>query len=178
MMVVHTAIQKGLKAALWVGVGAAIVEFFQAFISLQFLDLLSTNTQFDLWIRWIAVGVFLVLAFYFFNKQDHTVTLKRSNHAANFWVGVFVSAVNMLAFLFWIFVGTYLNANALIAPNLSSILIFCLGVALGAFGVYALYSKVGIWIQAHYQHLSRNASRVVGGVFVVLTLWQVFENLR
>jgi len=179
MTVTDTAIHKGFRAALWVGAGAAVVEFLQAFIALKFLELLSLNPSFSFYLKWFSVFVFFGLAFYFFFKKEDVIPNKNVPRTSyrGFLKGAVISALNVLAILFWTFIGTYLYSNNLLSVSPILLLIFAIGVALGAFGVYVLYAKIGLLIRKKSEAIGRYVSKVIAGLFLCLGILQLVRNL-
>ena len=133
MMVAHTAIEKGLRYALWAAAGAALVEFFQVFIAIKFTWLFTENPATDFWFKLVATVVFFAAGtyFFFFAKMRRKVPEEQqvNSRRSEFFKGALVSSLNLMVIPFWIFYGTLLAANGLLVKDDQHVLAFSCGTA-------------------------------------------------
>jgi threonine/homoserine/homoserine lactone efflux protein len=170
MMVAHTAIEKGLRYALWAAAGAALVEFFQVFIAIKFTWLFTENPTTDFWFKLVATLVFFAAGtyFFFFAKMRRKMPDEQqvNSRRSEFLKGALVSSLNLMVIPFWIFYGTLLATNGLLVKDNQHVLAFSCGTVFGTFTLLLLYALLGDRI------LSRSA-QVTGWVnkFIGLALY-------
>lgn len=182
MTVADTAIKKGLKAGLWVGLGAALIEFFQSFIAIKFTHLFVENPSIDFYFNIIALIVFFALAaFHLFFQKTQVISPTQSDkrEITPFIKGMMISSVNVLVFPYWIFYGTYLNGQGWLNLEIIYISIFCFGVFLGAFSVFAIFAKMGIFIIKKGPRLMNAVNIFIGLLFLgfgIFQIWKLMSN--
>lgn len=177
--VADTAINKGLKAGLWVGFGAAIVEFFQSFIAVKFADVFLSNPSIDWYFNVIATLIFFALAVYYLffekNKQPAVNATANAGQVHPFWKGILVSAVNVLVFPYWIFYSTYLSNQGWLDMDLAHVLVFCVGISLGGMLVFFLFAKMGVYMLEKGPKLMRYINLCIGAIFLAFGLFQLYK---
>jgi threonine/homoserine/homoserine lactone efflux protein len=180
MTVAETAIQKGNRQALTVALGAAIIEFIQAWVAITCTHLILGNTSMELLFNGIAVVVFFLLAAYYFWQsgiQNSHLPEKKRTQLPDFWKGVAVSSLNVMVFPYWIFYATYLNVNEWMQLDQLSILLFSGGVMLGAFLLFALYARLGLWIVQRAAIVTRYADLIIAIILLLFGLFQLYRFL-
>lgn len=181
MTVADTAIKHGLKAGLWMGLGAASVEFFQSFIAIKFTYFFSKNPSFDFYFNVVALIIFLTLAVYYLfvlKPAPPQQTTPSKQMMDPFFKGILVSSMNVLAFPYWIFYGAYLSSNGWLIIDNNSLFFLCLGVLLGAFGVFFLFAKMGTWIINRGPQLIQYVNRSIGFIFIAFSCFQLWKLIR
>ena len=177
MAVAETAIRKGLKAALWMALGAALVEFVQSMVAIKFTHLISGNVRFGMAFNGVAALVFLLLALYYLfllRPKAKQADAAGGVNIPNFYKGMAVSSLNVLVFPYWIFYGAYLSANGWLLLSNGFLALFCLGTMLGALGALALYARLGVFVVSRTEQVTHYANRVVGLIFLGFGVYQVF----
>ncbi len=178
--VAETAMRRGNKVALWVALGAALVEYFQAFAVIRFSYLLVEIPLVEQFFHYFALLLFLVLAFYYFfgaKPADFSVYSDFKSGVKPFLKGVAVSSLNFMVFPYWLFYGAFLHEKGLLALDTWSVLDFSLGVMLGAYAVFFLYARMGRWIFLHAKGFVRRTHAIVGWIFLVLGFYQLYSVL-
>jgi threonine/homoserine/homoserine lactone efflux protein len=169
------AINKGMKSALLVAAGAAIVAFVQAFVALKFSSLFTENPTFDLIFRWVSIPVFIGISVYFLTKRPKPK--QAANPAAlkgGLLKGIIVSSLNMLAIPYWVFYTVYLTCMKWIDPGQNiNILIFGIGVIIGSLFILAIYARMGVYTQKNAQRISKVASKGAGIIFLFFAVMQL-----
>ncbi len=183
MTVADTAIHRGMKAGIWVAIGASLVEFIQSFVAIKFTWLFSENSEVDFWFGIIAFIVFWALAIYyfFFAKASNPASdiMKDEKKHSDFFKGMLVSAMNVLVIPYWVFYGSYLNSQGWLSLENEIIAVFAIGVMLGTFVLLLLYAKLGQVITSRAAQVTRYVNKFIGGIFLLFALyqtWKVFLN--
>lgn len=180
MTVAMTAIQKNTSAAFLVSLGAAVVEFVQAFVALKFAYLLSTYSVFQSVFQIVALIILGSLAIYYlFFAPNHPPRIQdKTADSGDFLKGMAVSSANVMVFPYWIFYGSWLGANGWLIHDNLHILIFSAGVAIGAFVVFLLFLKLAALVLEKVDNLVKIANRTVGFIFIILALIQLWQLVK
>src|SRR5690606_16029256 len=96
----------------------------------------------------------------------------RAAHAMGVAKGFMLSALNLIAVPYYVFLGGYLANSGLIRLQPDLIAAFSLGVVAGSFLVFVLYAELGRYIQRKSDKLSRYASKIVGSIFIAIAISQ------
>lgn len=125
----------------------------------------------------ICIPIFLVIGFYFFFKKNGIPQgpAKKTVHAIGVAKGVMLSALNLIAIPYYVFIGGYLHSANYISLKPELIASFALGVVAGSFLVFLLYAKLGQYIRQKSEKLSLYASKIVGMIFVALAISQAIR---
>lgn len=182
MAVAHTAIQKGVRAGVWMGVGAAIVEFFQVFIALKFTWLFEDGTRLGEVFQIIALIVFFIAGIYFFffaKAKPKAIKDKSNNSRSNeFFKGMLISSLNLVVFPYWIFYGTLLTANDLLEKSDGCVAIFSLGAMTGAFALLVAYAYLGAKILSKSEQVTKWVNKFIGAILIAFGIYQLVKWLN
>jgi len=172
--ITEAAISKGRRIGLMMGIGASFVEFFQAYVALSFYNILSNNPKTERMIVITCIPIFLTIGFYYLFKKNTRMPkpTHRAAHAIGVAKGFMLSALNLIAVPYYVFLGGYLSNNGLIDLKPDLIASFAFGVVAGSFMVFALYAELGKYIQRKSEHLSQYASKIVGMIFIAIAVSQ------
>jgi len=175
LTVAKAAIDRGLRRALWIGLGAALVESLQAWLALQFAATLRAWEGWQVWFQVVAVvvlgsiGLFYLLA----KPQAPAAKAMRARQTLrDFGLGLWISSLNLLAFPYWVFYGTYLQGQDLLRKTPLELAAMSLGVGLGTFGLLWLYAQGGQALVNRLPTVLRWTHRAVGAVMLGLGTWQ------
>ncbi len=175
--ITEAAIKKGVKVGLFMGFGASFVEFFQSYVALAFFNILSTNPKVERTIILFCIPIFLTIGIYYLFKKSSsmpTPTSKASN-AIGAAKGFMLSAFNLIAIPYYVFLGGYLASSNYINLRPQFIAAFSTGVVVGSFMVFFLYAKLGQYISKKSERMSRYASKIVGIIFIVIAISQAIR---
>ncbi|MEO6132935.1 MAG: LysE family transporter [Saprospiraceae bacterium] len=184
LSVTETAIQRGIRVGLYMGIGASIVEFFQSYIALSFYHILTHNPAMERTIIEICIPIFLLIGIYYLFKKNKSPNkpTTRASHFIGFAKGVIVSSLNMIAIPYYVFIGGYLHTSNYfeklginIRLEAKFIAAFAFGVVIGSFMVFIIYAKLGQVIKNKSEKLSRYASKIVGAIFIAIAISQAFR---
>jgi threonine/homoserine/homoserine lactone efflux protein len=176
MTAVRTSIEKGLNSGLRFSAGAASVVIIQAFIALTFANYLSAHPEiFDI-LKKVAIGIFLLLAFFFYTKARKKFKAEGKQKKGNsFYSGILMSSLNALAIPFYFGFSSVMENKGYIILQQPYISVFVLGAVVGAFSLFATYAKFAETIVKRAQFIAKNINYILSGLFVVLAIVQVIS---
>lgn len=183
MAVANTAIRKGVWPGIWMGLGAAFIEFFQVVVALKFTWLFDGGGWLGNVLQMVAMMVFFAAGIYFFffarvKAVEKVVQMDRKKRHA-FVKGMGLSIINLLVIPYWIFYGTLLSEHGLLEHNNTYVVIFSLGAMLGAFALLVCYAFLGAKILSRSAQVTMWMNKFIGvmlfgfGVFQMLKWFQV-----
>jgi len=168
------AIQRGTRVAISMAIGAAVIEFFQAYIALTFYNILTHNAEMERTIILICIPIFLLVGIYYLLKKHHPVH-RPTTRAANVIgaaKGVVLSSVNLIAIPYFVFIGGYLASSNYISLKAEFIAAFSVGAVFGSFVTFVIYAKLGQAIKRKSEKMSHYASKMVGLIFIAIAISQ------
>lgn len=169
MTAVRTTIEKGKNAGILFSAGAASVVLLQASIALVFANYINQNPNILENLRIGALLVFFLLSIFFFFQARKKFDVKGKKRQGNlFLIGVFMSALNMLAIPFYFGLSTYFAANGQLRMTQPYISLFVIGAALGAFIIFILYVSFASIITNRAKFIATNINYILSGLFLVL----------
>ncbi|SNR17612.1 hypothetical protein [Tenacibaculum jejuense] len=121
--------------------GAAIVVFFQFLLSLIVIRLIHKFPDILLWIKNIAVLVFVYLSFFYLNKEfsSREKVQQVCNQKTCFSYGIKLSFINMFAIPFFALAYSFFIAKGLLSQEYDYLLSFGIGTSLGVVAVLSSY---------------------------------------
>ena len=154
---------------------ATVMEFVYCMGCLTGLDLLLSQPQLVIVLKWISVFIFAVLGLlsYFHNEENIRVQA-----LSGFGRGVFTAIINPLQIPFWLVWGVYLTENKWIDGNLASTAIFALVTSLGTVCVLWLYAIGGKKVVETMKLERKLLDRIIGLLLISLAFWQLFKLLH
>lgn len=174
LTVVDTTIQKGLRAGIILGLGAAIIEFFQAIIAVLFTHVFIDYPQIVQVIHWLAIPIFLGLAAYHYLQSQKKSNLKSSEKSLPpFYKGIFISSLNMLAIPYWVFYATYFSSVDWLSSDKSLLLVFCIGIAMGAFSLFVVFAKLSSLVVERMSRISSVTNQILAVIFFGFGIYQL-----
>jgi len=179
LSVAQASVRKGLRPAIMMAIGASLVEVLQARISFQFGELFGEMDGLKTGFNILAAVIFGCLGSYFM-VQKPTAPKPNAKAIGNSFAllsGAWVSSLNVLAFPYWIFYGTYLEMQGLSASTDLARWSLSLGVGIGTFGVLGLYAVAGQKLTARLPVVAQSTHRIVGGMLLGLSLIQIISLL-
>lgn len=201
LTVAETSIQKGKQAAILVAIGAALIEFGQAFIAVKFTHLFTDSPIVDTVIHVVAIPIFLGLGIYYLltktitpstppvpliknertvvapNSSLFAIKLKIIKHEESIKLigkGLLISSLNLLAIPYWLFYGIYLSSQGYLGTDGLNLFFFALGVGWGTFILLLGYIHLSKWIVCKWGNVQHYANQFIGIVFLLFALFQCF----
>jgi len=143
--ITEAAINKSVKVAIFMGIGASFVEFFQSYIALAFFNILTTNPKVERTIILSCIPIFLAIGIFYLFKKSSAMPKPTSKAANAIGVakGFMLSAFNLIAVPYYVFLGGWLASSNYINLRPQFIAAFATGVVAGSFMVFVLYAKMG-----------------------------------
>lgn len=177
LTVAETAVNKNRQIAFWVALGAAIVQIFQAFVSVKFSVILNRDEVFARNFIITSIPILIILGLYFLFKKVKPIRPATSNAASTkgFFKGALISTLNMVIIPFYIFLGGYLGEVAWFHLDNTHLLFFSIGAAFGSLTIFLIYIKLGVWIKERSEWISRHSSTMVAGILFVLAILQAIR---
>ena len=182
MAVAHTAIRKGVVAGIIMGMGAAIVEFFQVWVALKFTWLFAEGGTVGNVLQVVAIGVFFAAGTYFLffakAKRDAGEDKEEEESSHDFFKGMGIGLLNLMVIPYWIFYGTLLTEQGLLERDNTYTTVFAAGAAAGAFGLLVCYAFLGAKILKKSESVTKWVNKFIGVVLMGFGLYQMAEWLN
>lgn len=180
LLVAHTSISKGPKAALWAASGASIVETVQAWLATVIATWLLANPKVEQGFQWAALAVFLSVGTYLIFRAPDLKMKKEHYMPQSPWRqlgrGALISLFNMMALPYWFAYCGWLNVNGWWPDSPFSVVFFSLGVGLGTFSALAMYTWAAQLAIDRAAQIGQYMNRFIGIVFYVLAC-EILVNL-
>lgn len=176
--VADTAIKQGVKEALAMSLGASLIGFLQALVSIFFAGVIMARPEIETYLNYISVPVLIGAGLYFLfgprPKDPSEQTPKLRNQ--RFIKGALLSTMNVVAIPFWVFYTTYLSSMHLIdlESQLLTVL-FALGGGGGMFIVFVIYARLGRYAEQKLAKLTQHSAKAIAAVMFLLALIQVIR---
>ena len=177
---VNVRMKKGIYASLSFLMGASVIEFFQALVSIQCADTLAGYFVDNTIVQWGAVLVFVILGLSFLLTKVKKIETDRpadKNGHSFFIKGAVLSLFNVLVYPFWIAQGIIFLHNGWLHDSWIDLIIFSLGVMLGTASCLYGYVKLGHRVLTRFDRFSKNINQFLALVFFILAviqLWQLY----
>lgn len=178
LTVIDISIRRTLQHAFYFSLAAALVEFVQGFIALQFSNYLSSHPSIEYGIQLFVIPVFLGLGIYYLLKKDPPPSDIHTDESNAFMKGVLLSVVNPLAIPFWLVWATYFNQKGFqILDNGVNMYAFIVGISLGSLATLMTFSFLSQLILSKIQSLNRWINEIIGGILIILGIFQLISVL-
>ena len=175
--IMRVALLQGLRPAFQFALACALVELVYSYISVELTQSLMQYPVLQPLTGGIAALTLLGMGIYYIRKNSVPMTDQRTMRP--FYLGALLSIANVVAFPFWILYTTLLQAKGLVGiMGHSLVLLYVLGIALGTLAgllPFIFGSRfLSRWVVAHQHQLDR----IIGTLFVVLSLGQMLMLLH
>lgn len=183
LSVAQTAIQRTRKAAVWLGLGAAWAEFFQAWGAIAFAQWLLYQTRIEHFFHGAAAIIFILLGIWMLTRTpkvtDKAAPVIASNPLLQFVRGAVISIFNLLAIPYWLVYYGWLRAKGWWPETAGqgAAIIFSSGVTVGTFITLLLYAYGARWLTSHSKQTARYANIGIGLLFVGLGINEIISFL-
>lgn len=179
MTAVRTAIEKNRNEGIWFALGAALIVIPQAFIALVFARYFSEHPEVVQRLQLAGIVVlFLLSIVFFFQARKKFKGEGAKRQGKSFWIGMFMSAMNMLAIPFYLVLSSVLENRGLLQTEQPFINLFVSGVFLGAFTLFFVYVQFAQIIVKRAQFIARNINYILSILFFVLGILTLIKFLK
>jgi hypothetical protein len=141
--------------------GVSLVVFIQAYVSIYIIEYLSDNRVFIELLEKSGIVVLLFLSVYFYKqnqKEKKQIEIRRKN---SFFVGVFLSTLNMFAIPFFCGSAVFLMTFNLFSFDIVSTLLFVVGSVIGTYFILYLYGRFANRIQQKTGNLTNHINLIL-----------------
>lgn len=176
MTAVRTTIEKHKKSGLLFSLGAALIVIPQSFIALFFANYFSKHPEIIKQLSIAGIIVLFVLSIFFFFQARKKFKGEGKKRIGNYFlIGIFMSALNMLAIPFYFFYSSFFQNKGLLILQHPYISIFVFGAFLGAFSLFVLYTNFAVLIENKAQFIAKNINYILSILFFVLGIISLFN---
>ncbi len=172
LAVAYTAIRQGLQMALWMALGAALVEFGQAWLASILADWFLIQDGAERIFQWVSLPVFvglgLYLLFWAAPPKPQTSKVSKGKACRQLGRGALISLFNLLALPYWFTYCGWLHMVGWWPDHRLSVLVFATGVSLGTITTLSLYAWAGQKVVQRSDKVGKVANRIVGVIFLLL----------
>ena len=179
MTAVRTTIEKNRNEGIWFSLGAALIVIPQAFIALVFARYFSEHPEVVQRLQLAGIVVlFLLSIVFFFQARKKFKGEGTKRQGKSFWLGMLMSAMNMLAIPFYLVLSSVLENRGLLNTEQPFINLFVSGVFLGAFTLFFVYVQFAQIIVKRAQFIARNINYILSLLFFVLGILTLIKFLK
>jgi threonine/homoserine/homoserine lactone efflux protein len=175
----QVAITENIRNAIHFALGVAIVEVLYVRLSLKSIGWIVAHQQAFYILEWITVLVFIIMAASSFRaatrKNPQAKNILLNNNMPRFWLGFTMSAINPVQVPFWFIWSTYLLSNKILSPSAWQFNIYTLGIGTGTLLGLALFIFAGRWLLNKLHASQRAVHIIVGIVFIISALLQLYR---
>ena len=149
--------------------GALIVIFFQTLVALIFARYIDEHREIGLLIREVGFVIFSILTVYFLfiaKKSANNIKsdIKIKSKKSQFFLGLFISAINFFPIPFYVFVSITLASFGYFDFDETSIYSFTSGAVLGSFLVFYAYIMFFKKLEIKTNFISQNINKIIGSI--------------
>lgn len=135
----------GFNRALWFVLGASIIIVFQTYLAVVFGRFLYYRTDINEALQEFGIVIFLLISIYFFwthfkKKVIKTEQIKIRSKSSRFVVGMLLSALNLFPIPYYAVLSLTLSSYGWFSFDNDYLILFSIGSALAAFGVFMFYA--------------------------------------
>jgi threonine/homoserine/homoserine lactone efflux protein len=175
LSVIQAVLRKNFHAALWIGLGGALVEIPYGFVALQGVRLIERYPYWFNRLQLLMIPVMIGMGVVTLLRQAKTDVPEPGQKSVSFFKGVALSALNGQLPAYWFAILlTYSGYPLLRVGDRYDQIAFLAGAFLGAFLLQYTYAR----LTARYQHrILRHLrvewmERLIGILFIGVGLWQ------
>ncbi|MGL2992635.1 LysE family transporter [Flavobacterium sp. TSSA_36] len=182
MTAVKVNLKEGKSTAMWFVLGAIIIIFIQTFLALLFARVIDKSPSLILLLREMGCVIFALLTLYFLfiakKPKLKQGSIKKYSNSSRFFLGVLLSALNFFPIPYYVLLGITFASYQLFSFDFTSILIFVMGVASGAFLVFYGYVVFFTKIESKADFFIQNMNKIIGsitGIVTLITFWNILK---
>lgn len=162
--------------------GAATIEMLHGFLAVYTATYFTSDLEDNLYIQVFVLGLLLILAVFFLTRKNQAPEVGRTRknrfRVPEYFRGAFFSLINPQALPYYVFVIAYFSSHGWGEIGLEQAIPFVLGVATGRFLSLLGFAWFSARIQSRMGTFSQWMNLVMGGLFLVLALFQSIKLLN
>ncbi|MFZ1495458.1 MAG: LysE family transporter [Saprospiraceae bacterium] len=186
MTVVNITIKNGIRAGVFVAIGAAIMEFFMTMVSFLLSNMLLLLNNIERYIHYFTLGLFLLLAVVYFSKKEDTTTSETHENdlptGGTPWrflmYGLFLGSINILTVPYWLVYIIYLKSHNILHDSTTDMITFSISTAIGWFLLLYMYVRGGDYLTKRVNNIGNKINLVTACVFVFLAFIEIIKISR
>ena len=182
MNAAKTSVEKGKSNGIIFSLGVSSMIMIQAYISVLISKFLHKNPEVIEILLKIALGVFALLAIYFFiaarkdgSKKGKPINISKKN---SFFKGMLLAAVNLLTIPYYSGLNIMWNASGWIKFEVWDVVTFVLAAGFGTFSVLYMYTIYFNKLENKTGRFSKNSNYILSVLMVILlviTILRIFN---
>ncbi|GJM32451.1 MAG: hypothetical protein DHS20C18_14520 [Saprospiraceae bacterium] len=181
LSIVDTTIKYHIRAAIWVALGATVVEICNSFIALYCNTYVHQILETGFWTRLVTAILFLLFGSIFFFRENKVhpemENDKKRNH--HFLLGIGVALLNLQSIPYWIY---FFSALKNLHPGgfglhmqVAEIIWLLLGIASGKFFALLCFGWLSQLIKSRVNSIRLYMNKIIGGVLIIIGIVQAFR---
>jgi threonine/homoserine/homoserine lactone efflux protein len=178
MVVLNTAITRAFRPAVFVALGAALVEIFYTYLAITLNQWLGRSLVNNIYIDIAALVILLGVGLYFwFSSPRRQQQAQSSKQKLNYLgTGLMFGFINPQSLPFITLGLLYAKSQDWVhLTEFSNGLGLMLGVATGRFLSLVLYARAGQWLSSQLERFTQWTNKVTGGILLSLGGYQAFR---
>lgn len=175
------SISDGIAQAMFFSLGSLLVEIIYVRISLVAIDWIRKQERVIRILEWVTLLIVLALAASSFYAAAHAESKKSivlSSTLPKFVLGLVMCAVNPVQIPFWFGWSTVLFTKKVLLPRQDHYNLYIAGIGVGTFAGNCVFIFGGILIANSISNNQNILNWVIGGIFCVTAIIQVWQLLR
>ncbi len=175
-------LQESIADAVWFSLGSLLIEMVYVRLSLVGIDWIQKQDRLMRIMEWVTLAIILALAAGSFaaalkdNPEAKNVFLKNDMH--RFLLGMFMSAINPVQIPFWFGWSTVLFTKKILQPRRDQYNSYIVGIGIGTLAGNCVFIFGGKWVAGRIANSQQYLNWVIGGVFAITALIQLYKLLR
>ncbi|MFZ9673948.1 MAG: lysine transporter LysE [Flavobacteriaceae bacterium] len=172
-----TRVRQGKTYAYMFGLGVMSAVIIQSGIAVWIARYVARNPELLRWMLWFAVGMFAVLAVYFFSAPTQKNPMEGINFKKqySFWKGFGMALANMLTIPYYVGLHAMWRASGWIFFAPEDITVFMMAASLGTGFLLYLYIEFFQKLLADPNQIPRRFNHWLGALMVLLMLLAIYR---
>jgi len=176
LSVVELTLKRDMRCANKFIIGAALMEFFLAYIAILFGKLIARTIDEIPEFKLLVIAFFFILGLVFILKRDNVKSeFNESGDRSSFMKGILVAMLNPQTIPYWIFVLAYLKSSNTLHLESWNFAVFLIGVSGGKYIILTLYSYLSEYIKSRFSHIDLYVSKGIGTLLILIGLIQIIN---
>lgn len=181
MTAAKISIIDGRVRALMFILGATIVVFFQTYVAVVFANYINLHPEIIILFREIGTVImfFATIYFLFFaKKQKIKDKIKIKSKKSRFFMGMVISAINILPIPYYVLITVTLAAFHLFSFQPVPIYSFVSGVVAGSFSIFYCYVVMFEKFKPKATYFINNMNTILGTVTAIVTVFTLLNVIK